>query len=154
MEFKSRHMSPVKMRKEAQAESHGNQAPAVRTTNLRISFADRPILKGVDLDVMSGSTVAVSGESGCGKSTLLGLIGGLDRPSSGQIMVDGRQIGSLDEIQLSRYRNREVGFIFQFHFLLRDFTALENVVMPGMLGNLSGRKRSALTRTLTGRKLH
>ena len=98
------------------------------------------VLKGVDLDVMPGSTVAVSGESGCGKSTLLGLIGGLDRPSSGRILVDGREIGSLDEIQLSRYRNREVGFIFQFHFLLRDFTALENVIMPGMLGPLSARR--------------
>ncbi|HUJ75841.1 MAG TPA: ABC transporter ATP-binding protein, partial [bacterium] len=73
-------------------------------------------------------------ESGCGKSTLLGLIGGLDHPSGGDLTVGGIDIAGLDETELSSYRNREVGFIFQFHFLLKDFTALENVVLPGLMG--------------------
>jgi lipoprotein-releasing system ATP-binding protein len=97
------------------------------------------VLRDVSLEVPEGRTVAITGESGCGKSTLLGLIGGLDRPTSGKILVGGRNITELAEADLSRYRNREVGFIFQFHFLLKDFTALENVILPAMLGNESTR---------------
>ena len=92
------------------------------------------VLRDVDLAVLEGTIVAITGESGCGKSTLLGLVGGLDRPTSGHVRVRGRVITGLGETDLSRYRNREVGFIFQFHFLLKDFTALENVIMPAMLG--------------------
>jgi lipoprotein-releasing system ATP-binding protein len=95
------------------------------------------VLSDVDLDVAEGTTVAVTGESGCGKSTLLGIVGGLDRPTAGRVLVRGRDITGLGETDLSRYRNREVGFIFQFHFLLKDFTALENVIMPAMLGAAS-----------------
>jgi lipoprotein-releasing system ATP-binding protein len=95
------------------------------------------VLHDVDLDVIEGTTVAVTGESGCGKSTLLGLVGGLDRPTAGHVRVRGRDITELGENDLSRYRNREVGFIFQFHFLMKDFTALENVIMPAMLGSSS-----------------
>jgi lipoprotein-releasing system ATP-binding protein len=97
------------------------------------------VLKDVSLAVPEGSTAAISGESGCGKSTLLGLIGGLDRPTAGSVWVGGRDITELGESELSRYRNREVGFVFQFHFLLKDFTALENVIIPGMLGSESSR---------------
>jgi lipoprotein-releasing system ATP-binding protein len=97
------------------------------------------VLRDVSLTVPEGSTAAISGESGCGKSTLLGLIGGLDRPTAGQVFVGGRDITELGESDLSRYRNRDVGFVFQFHFLLKDFTALENVIIPGMLGSESSR---------------
>ncbi len=97
------------------------------------------VLRDVSLSVPEGSTAAISGESGCGKSTLLGLIGGLDRPTAGKVSVGGRDITELGESDLSRYRNREVGFVFQFHFLLKDFTALENVIIPGMLGSESAR---------------
>jgi lipoprotein-releasing system ATP-binding protein len=97
------------------------------------------VLRDVSLAVPEGSTAAISGESGCGKSTLLGLIGGLDRPTAGNVFVGGRDITELAESDLSRYRNREVGFVFQFHFLLKDFTALENVIIPGMLGSESSR---------------
>jgi len=93
------------------------------------------VLRGIDLQVGEGEIVAITGESGCGKSTLLGLIGGLDRPSGGTVSVGGTEITGLDESELSAYRNRDVGFIFQFHFLLKDFTALENVVIPGMMGS-------------------
>jgi lipoprotein-releasing system ATP-binding protein len=92
------------------------------------------VLRDVSLTVARGTTVVVTGESGCGKSTLLNLVGGLDFPSSGRITVQGMEIGDMGEEELSRYRNSHVGFIFQFHFLLRDFTALENVVIPGMVG--------------------
>jgi lipoprotein-releasing system ATP-binding protein len=92
------------------------------------------VLRDVNLRVPAGRTVAITGESGCGKSTLLGLIGGLDRPSSGRVVVRGTDITELSESDLSGYRNREVGFVFQFHFLLKDFTALENVIIPSMLG--------------------
>jgi lipoprotein-releasing system ATP-binding protein len=92
------------------------------------------VLRDVNLRVPAGRTVAITGESGCGKSTLLGLIGGLDRPSSGRVVVRGMDITELTESDLSGYRNREVGFVFQFHFLLKDFTALENVIIPSMLG--------------------
>jgi lipoprotein-releasing system ATP-binding protein len=97
------------------------------------------VLRDVNLEVAEGETVAITGESGCGKSTLLGLIGGLDTPTGGTVMVRGLDIGGLDEAELSAYRNRDVGFIFQFHFLLKDFTALENVVIPGMMGGQSTR---------------
>jgi len=97
------------------------------------------VLRDVSLAVPEGGTAAISGESGCGKSTLLGLIGGLDRPTAGNVLVGGRDITELGEAELSRYRNREVGFVFQFHFLLKDFTALENVIIPGMLGSESSR---------------
>ncbi len=106
------------------------------------------VLRGVDLEVQEGETVAVTGESGCGKSTLLGLIGGLDRPSAGAVSVRGVDISGLDEAELSAYRNREVGFIFQFHFLLKDFTALENVVIPGMMGNEPPRRLRERARLL------
>jgi lipoprotein-releasing system ATP-binding protein len=92
------------------------------------------VLRDVNLEVPAGRTVAITGESGCGKSTLLGLIGGLDRPTSGRVVVRGTDITGLSESDLSGYRNREVGFVFQFHFLLKDFTALENVIIPAMLG--------------------
>jgi lipoprotein-releasing system ATP-binding protein len=92
------------------------------------------VLRDVNLAVPAGRTVAITGESGCGKSTLLGLIGGLDRPSTGRVVVRGTDITELSESDLSGYRNRDVGFVFQFHFLLKDFTALENVIIPAMLG--------------------
>ncbi len=106
------------------------------------------VLRGVDLQVREGETVAITGESGCGKSTLLGLIGGLDRPTSGTLIVGGMDIAGLEESELSAYRNRDVGFIFQFHFLLKDFTALENVLIPGMMGSEPPRRLRERARQL------
>ncbi len=88
------------------------------------------ILTGVDLDVAPGEFVAIVGASGAGKSTLLQLLGALDRPTSGEIVLDGTPLGAADDATLQALRNRRIGFVFQFHHLLRDFTALENVMLP------------------------
>ena len=88
------------------------------------------VLDGVDLQIARGEMVAIIGASGAGKSTLLHLLGALDRPTSGRILIDGRALDGLDDDAVSALRNRTVGFVFQFHHLLREFTALENVMMP------------------------
>ena len=88
------------------------------------------VLDAVDLTVARGEMVAVIGASGAGKSTLLHLLGALDRPSAGEVVIDGRALSGLEDDAVSALRNRTVGFVFQFHHLLREFTALENVMMP------------------------
>jgi len=94
------------------------------------------VLRGVELDLEPGELVAVVGPSGSGKSTLLHLLGGLDRPDAGSIEVGGRRVDRLDPAERARFRNRTVGFVFQFHQLLSDFTALENVALPGRIAGL------------------
>ncbi len=99
----------------------------------REGLAPVEVLRGIDLSVAPGEMVAVMGASGSGKSTLLHLLGGLDEPTSGSVRVGGEEMSSLDEDGRSRLRSRGVGFIFQFHQLLPEFTALENVMMPGWI---------------------
>ncbi len=118
------------------------------------------VLKGVDLAVKRGEMVAITGVSGVGKSTLLHILGGLDRPSEGQVSLDGMIFSSLTEEERAKIRNQKVGFVFQFHYLLEDFTALENVMIPMLL---AGVKRTDAARQgellltevgLSGRKSH
>lgn len=108
------------------------------------------VLEGVDLRVEAGEAVAITGASGAGKSTLLHLLGALDVPTSGTVLVDGRPIADLDEQALARVRNRHVGFVFQFHHLLREFTALENVLIPALIGGASMEQAEERGRRLLG----
>jgi lipoprotein-releasing system ATP-binding protein len=94
------------------------------------------VLTGVDLDIVKGETLAVVGASGVGKSTLLHIMGTLERPSAGRMLWDGEDVFSLDDKALAAFRNRKVGFVFQFHHLLPEFNALENVMMPGLIARL------------------
>jgi lipoprotein-releasing system ATP-binding protein len=94
------------------------------------------VLKGLDLDIYTGETLAVVGASGVGKSTLLHILGTLERPSAGRVLWDGEEVFSLDDQRLAAFRNRKVGFVFQFHHLLSEFDALENVMMPALIARL------------------
>jgi lipoprotein-releasing system ATP-binding protein len=98
-----------------------------------------PVLRGVNLDLQPGELVSVVGASGVGKSTLLHLLGTLDDPSEGAIMFDGVDVTRMSPTRLAEFRNREIGFVFQFHHLLPEFTALENAMMPGLISRLPRR---------------
>lgn len=101
--------------------------------NIHKSFGTLKVLKGISLTVNQGEIVAIVGKSGAGKTTLLQIIGTLDRPTSGKVVINGVDVSTLSEKELASFRNHHIGFIFQFHQLLPEFTALENVMIPGMI---------------------
>lgn len=105
------------------------------------SFGKLPILRGVNLSVEKGEIVSIVGASGAGKSTLLHIIGTLDKPDSGKIVIDQIDVRKLNERKMSLFRNKHIGFVFQFHHLLPEFTALENVCIPAFIGNI-GKKQA------------
>lgn len=104
------------------------------------------VLKGVDLKIEKGEVVGIFGASGSGKSTLLHILGGLDFPTHGEVSVDGLNLGSLDGDRLADFRNRSVGFVFQFYHLLPEFTAVENVMIPALISGLSKAKARGMAR--------
>jgi len=105
-----------------------------------------PVLRDVTLEIQRGESVAIVGPSGSGKSTLLNIIGTLDRPDSGHVLLDGKDLSRLDDIQLAAVRNREIGFIFQSHHLLPQCTVLENVLVPTLANNDAALRNGALER--------
>ncbi len=104
------------------------------------SFGSLQVLKGVDLQVNKGEIVSIVGPSGAGKTTLLQIVGTLDRPNDGSVVIDGTDVFSLKQKELSLFRNQHIGFVFQFHQLLPEFTALENVMLPALIAKKNFRK--------------
>ncbi len=109
----------------------------IKVENIHKSFGDLEVLKGVDLTIAKGEIASIVGASGAGKSTLLQIIGSLLEPSKGKVYIDGEEIFALNSTMLSKFRNSKIGFVFQFHHLLPEFTALENVMLPA---NIKGEK--------------
>ena len=105
----------------------------IEVKNIWKTFGELEVLKGVNLKVEKGEIVAIIGKSGAGKTTLLQIIGTLDRPTSGQVLIEGEDVFALNDAKLAAFRNKHIGFIFQFHQLLPEFTALENVCIPAMI---------------------
>ena len=128
------------------------------TKDFREGASVLQVLRGVELEVRAGERLAIIGESGAGKTTLLQLLGGLDLPSSGKVLVNGQDIATMDGTQRGMMRNRSLGFVYQFHHLLPEFTALENVAMPmllrpGALEAVRAEARDILQRVGLGERL-
>jgi lipoprotein-releasing system ATP-binding protein len=119
----------------------------LRADNLHKIYKDGKkelrVLKGVSLELRKDEVIAIVGPSGAGKSTLLHILGGIDKPSSGKVFLDNSDFYSLDDIKRARFRNQKIGFVFQFYHLLPDFTALENVMLPGMIKGSKNVKNTA-----------
>jgi lipoprotein-releasing system ATP-binding protein len=108
----------------------------IKTVNIHKSFGSLEVLKGIDLEIKKGEIVSIVGASGAGKSTLLHIIGTLDKADKGDVMIQDINVNSLNEKQLSQFRNIHIGFVFQFHHLLPEFTALENVCIPAFISRI------------------
>lgn len=115
----------------------------IKIKNIKKSFGNLQVLKGVDLEIKKGEIISIVGPSGAGKTTLLQLIGTLDRPDSGTISFNGRELGTLSDKELAKFRNKHIGFVFQFHQLLPEFTAVENIIIPALI---AGRNRNEATK--------
>lgn len=112
----------------------------IQVQNIHKRFGELEVLKGVSLEVQRGELVSIVGASGAGKTTLLQIIGTLSRPDEGSLCIDGVDVGRLNDTELSRFRNRKIGFVFQAHHLLPEFTALENICIPALIAGRSRRE--------------
>ncbi len=115
----------------------------IKLREIKKSFDSLEVLKGIDLEIHSGEVVSIVGPSGAGKTTLLQIMGTLDRPNEGDILFRGESLSGLSDRQLAEFRNKNIGFVFQFHQLLPEFTALENIMIPAFI---AGRERSEVER--------
>ncbi|PSL26279.1 ABC transporter ATP-binding protein [Dyadobacter jiangsuensis] len=121
----------------------------LRASGIRRTYGSLQVLKGIDLEVKKGEVVAIVGPSGAGKSTFLHILGTLDRPEQGEVFIEGSNVFAQKDKELARFRNEKIGFIFQFHNLLAEFTALENVCMPGYInGNVNEKDIQARAKEL------
>lgn len=121
------------------------------TKHYQVGNTTLEVLNGLNLDLATGEIMAIVGESGAGKSTLLHILGLLDRPTSGHIMFGDRNLSSFSDDEMAQFRNREIGFVFQFHHLLPEFTALENVVMPALINGGKAQEATERARMLLDR---
>jgi len=112
----------------------------IEAKNITKSFGNLQVLKGLDFSAERAKIVSIVGASGAGKTTLLQILGTLNRPDSGSLLIDGKNPLTMNEKELAAFRNRRIGFVFQFHHLLPEFTALENVCLPGYIANLNRKK--------------
>ena len=112
----------------------------IEIRNIKKSFGSLEVLKGINLDIEKGKIVSIVGPSGAGKTTLLQIMGTLDKPDQGSVVIDGVDVMKLSDAKRSAFRNKHMGFVFQFHQLLPEFTALENVMMPALIGGTSRRE--------------
>lgn len=117
--------------------SQHNSSDMIQVRNIEKSFGTLKVLKGIDLEVKKSEVVSIMGASGAGKSTLLQILGTLSTPDSGELLIDGTDVLKLGEKSLAEFRNRRLGFVFQFHHLLPEFTALENVMIPAFIAGRS-----------------
>lgn len=109
----------------------------IKAVNIKKSFGALQVLKGIDLEIPKGKIYSIVGASGAGKTTLLQILGTLSQPDDGEIFYDGKNVSALSDKKLAAFRNKEIGFVFQFHHLLPEFTALENVCIPAFIAKLS-----------------
>ncbi len=132
----------------------------IKLENITKSFGNLQVLKGIDLEIRKGEVASIAGPSGAGKTTLLQIIGTLDRPDGGKVCFDGTDVSQLKEKELARFRNQHIGFVFQFHQLLPEFTAMENIMIPMLIAGQSmqaaGQRAKELLRFmgLAGRASH
>ncbi|MCL2596967.1 MAG: ABC transporter ATP-binding protein [Paludibacter sp.] len=122
----------------------------IQATDIEKSFGTLKVLKGVDLQINKGEIVSIVGASGAGKTTLLQIVGTLDKPDKGIIVIDDIAVNSLKEKQLSHFRNQKIGFVFQFHQLLPEFTALENILIPALIARTQIKQATDYAKQLLG----
>ena len=120
----------------------------IHAKNIHKSFGELEVLKGVDLSIAKGEIVSIVGPSGAGKTTLLQILGTLDKPNAGEVLVDAIDFSKLGEKELAAFRNKHIGFIFQFHQLLPEFTALENVMIPALIARKDVKKTTQKAKEL------
>lgn len=120
----------------------------IELDNITRSFGSLQVLKGINLNIERGEVVSITGPSGAGKTTLLQIMGSLDKPDSGRVIYDGQDITRMNENEISAFRNRHIGFVFQFHQLLPEFTALENITIPMLIAGQGMRQANARAKEL------